>query len=491
MRLTPLPTSRLGTSKLYSTLPTASSLLASPRRRTVSPPIQAISIKPDSSKPAFPSKILKNTTRQPLKAFPYIKADPEKLQGAHKPFGLVAFSSLLLSTAVNLSLQLEPDSPCWLPIIIGGTLGAAYVVLNNAGLQYTWRQPDQNLNIVITGGTKGIGKALAREFLRAGDRVLIASRSQTDADAAAQQLSRETGVSISNIIGIACDVADSTSVAHLAEEASRQLGIVDVWINNAGYSGSFKPFIEQSDETIEQVVKTNLLGSLLAMKAAMKLMASQPSFADEGNEGNRSRKSVRRQYHIFNTEGAGSDGMATPNYAAYGATKAGLSQLCKSMQHEAANVLDGNGNSKIGIHNFSPGMVLTDLLLEGATLENKRAFDILCEHPETVAAFLVPRIRCTVARGLSGQHIRYLTVLRALSRFATAPFRLGRFFDVQGNPIFPTEEERLSGLYKKQTERLAKRAARRSSGLGLAYSASIAAAYFILVMDQVAKAHGG
>ena len=162
------------------------------------------------------------------------------------------------------------------------------------------------------------------------------------------------------------------------------------------------------------------------------------------------------------------------------------------MQHEAATIAGDINNNKIGIHNFSPGMVLTDLLLEGATLENKRAFDILCEHPETVAAFLVPRIRCTVARGLSGQYIRYLTVYRALSRFATAPFRLGRFFDGDGNPIFPSEEERLTGQrHKRKTERLARRAARRGSGLGLAYSASLAAAYFILVMDQVAKAHGG
>ncbi|KAG7668053.1 hypothetical protein Ndes2526B_g03335 [Nannochloris sp. 'desiccata'] len=475
MRLSTPHASRLCAHKPPLTLSTARPYLAAPRRRTVSPILATLKPNNVDSQP----RRIENSTKQRLKAFPYIYADPEKLQGAHKPIALVAFSSLLLSTAVNLSLQLSSsDSPYWLPIVLGGTLGAGYVVLNKAGLQYTWRQPEKSLSIVITGGTKGIGKALAREFLRAGDRVLIASRSQTDATAAAQQLSRETGVPLSNIIAIACDVSDSTSVAHLAEEAASQLGIVDVWINNAGYSGSFKPLIEQSDEAIQQVVKTNLLGSLLAMKAAMKVMASQPSSPG------------RRQYHIFNTEGAGSDGMATPNYAAYGATKAGLLQLCKSMQHEAADI-DAVG-TKIGIHNFSPGMVLTDLLLEGATLENKRAFDILCEHPETVAAFLVPRIRCTVARGLSGQHIRYLTVFRALTRFASAPFRLGRFFDVDGNPIYPSEEERLTGQsYKKQTERLARRAARRSAGLGLAYSASIAAAYFILVMDQVAKAHGG
>ena len=47
----------------------------------------------------------------------------------------------------------------------------------------------------------------------------------------------------------------------------------------------------------------------------------------------------------------------------------------------------------VGVHTLSPGMVLTPLLLEGATARNKAVFNILCEQPETVAAFLTPRIR--------------------------------------------------------------------------------------------------
>ena len=48
---------------------------------------------------------------------------------------------------------------------------------------------------------------------------------------------------------------------------------------------------------------------------------------------------------------------------------------------------------RVGIHTLSPGMVLTPLLLDGATDRNKAIFNILCEQPETVAAFLVPRVR--------------------------------------------------------------------------------------------------
>lgn len=55
----------------------------------------------------------------------------------------------------------------------------------------------------------------------------------------------------------------------------------------------------------------------------------------------------------------------------------------------------------VGIHTLSPGMVLTDLLLDGATDVNKQIFNVLCEQPETVAAFLVPR-----ARTVAGPHSR-------------------------------------------------------------------------------------
>lgn len=57
---------------------------------------------------------------------------------------------------------------------------------------------------------------------------------------------------------------------------------------------------------------------------------------------------------------------------------------------------------------LSPGMMLTELLLEGATVANKQAFNILCEHPETVAAFLVPRVRSAVSCGLNGTYTRWV-----------------------------------------------------------------------------------
>ncbi len=71
-------------------------------------------------------------------------------------------------------------------------------------------------------------------------------------------------------------------------------------------------FLDARPEQIQEVVQTNLLGCLLCTRAAMRLMAAQP-----------------RGGHIFNMDGAGADGLPTPQYAAYGATKAGVFQVPK------------------------------------------------------------------------------------------------------------------------------------------------------------------
>jgi chlorophyll(ide) b reductase len=65
-------------------------------------------------------------------------------------------------------------------------------------------------------------------------------------------------------------------------------------------------FVDAAPERVAQVVSTNLLGCLLCTRAAMRVMARQPGGG-----------------HVFNMDGAGADGLPTPQYAAYGATKAG------------------------------------------------------------------------------------------------------------------------------------------------------------------------
>ena len=56
--------------------------------------------------------------------------------------------------------------PTWGPAAVGAVIGAAYAALNRFGMRRIWRAPHAPLNVVVTGGTRGLGKAMAREFLR-------------------------------------------------------------------------------------------------------------------------------------------------------------------------------------------------------------------------------------------------------------------------------------------------------------------------------------
>jgi hypothetical protein len=103
----------------------------------------------------------------------------------------------------------------------------------------TWDKPSRPLRVVITGGSRGIGKALAREFLSAGDAIFLAGTTDSGVAAAVAALKKETGP-CADVEGFVADVGDPDSVEALAEAATRSMGGVDVWLNNAGYSGSFQ-----------------------------------------------------------------------------------------------------------------------------------------------------------------------------------------------------------------------------------------------------------
>ncbi|RAL49920.1 hypothetical protein DM860_002211 [Cuscuta australis] len=251
-------------------------------------------------------------------------------------------------------------------------------------------------NVLITGGSKGIGYALAKEFLKAGDNVLICSRSVERVDTALEKLREETGKQ--HVWGTKCDVRDSSDVRSLVAFAKQNLKHIDLWINNAGSNAySYKPLVEASDEDLIDVVTTNTLGMMLCCREAISMMLSQP-----------------RGGHVFNVDGAGSNGRPTPRFAAYGATKRSVVHLTKSLQAE----LEMQDVKNVVVHNLSPGMVTTDLLMSGATTKQAKFFiNVLAEPPDVVANYLVPNIRSIPTRGSTKPtYIRFLTGLKAYSQ---------------------------------------------------------------------------
>ncbi|CAA7408701.1 unnamed protein product [Spirodela intermedia] len=338
----------------------------------------------------------------------------------------------MMSTGVILSIGFQlsgGDSQMntliwysWLGGIVIGTMVGANMVLE----EHCRAGPR---NIVITGSTRGLGKALAREFLLSGDRVVIASRSPESVQLTVEELEEnikegmtvagrksKTNLSHAKVTGTACDVCKPDDVRKLANFAVSELGTIDIWINNAGMNKGFRPLLQFTDEDIVQIVSTNLVGSLVCTREAMRIMNSQ----EKGG-------------HIFNMDGAGSGGSSTPLTAVYGSTKCGLRQFQASLLKECKR-------SKVGVHTASPGMVLTELLLSGSSLRNKQMFNIICELPETVARTLVPRMR--VVKG-SGKAVNYLTPPRILLALVTAWLRRGRWFDDQGRALYAAEADRI------------------------------------------------
>ncbi|KAF0917321.1 hypothetical protein E2562_017496 [Oryza meyeriana var. granulata] len=310
----------------------------------------------------------------------------------------------------------------WLGGVIIGTMIGANSVLE----EHCKAGPR---NVVITGSTRGLGKALAREFLLSGDHVVIASRSPESVLQTINELEEniQEGLSVAKkkqrenllhakVVGTCCDVCKPEDVKKLVNFAQDELGSIDIWINNAGTNKGFRPLVNFSDEDISQIVSTNLVGSLLCTREAMNIMQYQ----EKGG-------------HVFNMDGAGSGGSSTPLTAVYGSTKCGLRQF-------QASLLKESRRSKVGVHTASPGMVLTDLLLSGSSLRNKQMFNLICELPETVARTLVPRMR--VVKG-SGKAINYLTPPRILLALVTAWVRRGRWFDEEGRAVYAAEADRI------------------------------------------------
>ncbi len=347
-----------------------------------------------------------------------------------------------------------------LPVAAGAALGA-FVARSVDGSD---EEPAPGLSVVITGGTRGLGKALAREFLWRGDRVLITGRTTDSVVAAVASLRQQTGCAADAITAAVADCSDPRAMAAMAETLSGA-GRVDMFICNAGACGGFRAFEDADSCVLEEVVSTTLGGAVLCSHAALRTFSKQ-----------RSRGGPRGT--LWLTEGAGAAGDATPMYAVYGACKAAIRQFAKSLQAEAPP------SAAVGL--LSPGLVLTELLLANATERNKAAFNALAEQPETTAAALVPRIRAAHGRAVSrnharAPHLRYLTAHRAAARMATFPLTRGRFFDAEGRPVYAPEEERIAALAAQRQKQIVESATAPRAGSGSA-RAKVRVAYALVLV---------
>jgi len=183
---------------------------------------------------------------------------------------------------------------------------------------------------LVTGGSKGIGRAVARTLAAEGARVLICSR---DADAlkdAAADIERATGGHVETVAG---DLSQHEEVKRVAAEALTRLGRLDILVNNAG-TALPKPFEEATLEELDRMIDLNVRGVFIATQAALKHL----------RDGGR----------IISIGSSVGERMMTPGLAAYSATKGAVKMFTQGLSREV-------GPRGITVNNVQPGPIDTDL----------------------------------------------------------------------------------------------------------------------------------
>lgn len=220
---------------------------------------------------------------------------------------------------------------------------------------------------LVTGGTRGIGRAVAAAFGAAGARVALTGTRRADAEATARELAGALGAEIH---GAECDVRSEESVAALARSVRQALGGLDLLVNNAGL-GIYRPTPALPTADFARVIETNLTGAYRVVRAVLPLLL------DSG------RRRLDRRFDA--PEGAADPGALIVNLgslagrhpfrggAAYNASKFGLIGLTEALMLDLRD-------QGIRCSVVMPGSVATGFA--GRSPEDGRDWKL---HPEDVA----------------------------------------------------------------------------------------------------------
>jgi NAD(P)-dependent dehydrogenase (short-subunit alcohol dehydrogenase family) len=183
---------------------------------------------------------------------------------------------------------------------------------------------------LVTGGGRGIGKAIARRLAAAGANVVIASRKLENLQATAEELSGLAG----RVVPIACHVGRLDQIENLIRETESQLGPVDVLVNNSATNLGQGPSLDVTDEMLDKMIEVNI-------KAAIRLVRlTVPRMIERGNGSIINISSV-----------AGIE--PQPQGMLYSFTKAGLLMMTRSWAREFSP-------QGVRVNAIAPGLIQTD-----------------------------------------------------------------------------------------------------------------------------------
>ncbi|MBE0599533.1 MAG: 3-oxoacyl-ACP reductase FabG [Desulfuromonadales bacterium] len=183
---------------------------------------------------------------------------------------------------------------------------------------------------IVTGGSRGFGKAIALGLAEAGAHVVVASRTQADLDQVAKAIEAKGR----QALAVAADMLDRASIENLAAKTIEKFGKIDILINNAG-QGSTVPFLKLTEDQWDQILKVNLKGYFLCTQIIGQHMFKAKS---------------GRVINISSTMGD----YPLPYMAAYAASKGGINAMTKSLAQEWAT-------RGITVNSIAPSYFATDI----------------------------------------------------------------------------------------------------------------------------------
>lgn len=316
---------------------------------------------------------------------------------------------------------------------------------------YAWarRRPRWDLagrTILVTGGSRGLGLAIARELVAAGARVAICGRDQDTLDRAADDLRRRGGA----VLAVRCDVRVRQEVERMVERTTAALGAVDALVNNAG-TITVGPVDTMTVEDFQEAMATNFWGPLYAILAVLPAM--------------RRRKSGR----IVNVASIGGK-ISVPHLVPYSASKFALVGLSDGLRAELLR--DG-----IEVSTICPGLMRTGSPRHAVFKGRHRAeyawFNISDSLPLTsmnadrAARQIVEALRSGTAGRVLSPQARAAALLHGLAPSVTTDLltAVNRLLPADGSSAAATGAASASLLSPSWLTALGERAARRNNQL--------------------------
>jgi NAD(P)-dependent dehydrogenase (short-subunit alcohol dehydrogenase family) len=195
-----------------------------------------------------------------------------------------------------------------------------------------------NRRAVITGGSMGLGLAIARAFVAQGAHVMICARDAAALQEAQDDLQSGAGNGQQEIYSCVCDVSDEQQVDNLFERAVEAMGGLDIVVNNAGVYGPKGPTDEVDRREWRSAIEANLFGTLYACQRAITVFKEQ------------------KAGKIINLSGGGATA-PLPYFSAYAASKAAVVRLTETLSEEVKRF-------GIDINAVAPGALNTRLMDE-------------------------------------------------------------------------------------------------------------------------------